>query len=343
VGEFFHRLVLELRDDPAVSQAGSANFLPLQVGWRLPVTSPGAVDQGQAEEINPQTHAADGGWFDVMGARLVAGRFFDDRDGADGQPVLVVNRSFAERYWPGEAAVGKVVDVPYRGIGPLGMRISEGDAHVVVGVVEDIRNTDIRSPIQPAAWFPVRQFPFNTMHVVVSGSGDRAALADALRAALRRADPTLPPGQVRTLERVLGATADPPRIVMLLMGSFAVLALLLAAVGIYGILSYGVTQRRREIGIRMAVGARPGDVLRLVVGQGMALTVAGVLLGVAAAAAGGRLLSSLLYDVSPGDPVTLAAVMVVVVAVALLACALPALRAALRAALLRPMQSLGGE
>ncbi|MEX2608339.1 MAG: FtsX-like permease family protein [Gemmatimonadota bacterium] len=138
---------------------------------------------------------------------------------------------------------------------------------------------------------------------------------------------------------MLGATADPPRLVMLLMGSFAVLALLLAAVGIYGILSYGVTQRRREIGIRMALGARPGDVLRLVVGQGMSLALAGVLLGAAAAAAGGRLLNSLLYDVAPGDPLTLASVMAVVMAVALVACALPALRAAL----LRPMQSLGGE
>ena len=336
VGDFFHNLLADLRSRPGVAAAGTANFLPLQVGWRLPLTAPGFVDQEQAEAISPQAHTADGGWFEAMGARLLAGRLFDDRDGVDGQPVLVVNRAFAERYWPGQGAVGKIVNVPQRQIGPLGRRESQGDDHLVVGVVEDIRNVDIRTPTEPAAWFPVRQFPFNTMHVVVAGAGDPTALAAAVREALRSADPGLPPGEVRAMADVLSAAADPPRLVMLLMGVFAALALLLAVVGIYGILAYGVTQRHREIGIRMALGARPKDILGLVVGQGMGLALLGVVLGAAAAALGGRLLEALLYGVAPTDPATLATVVAVVAGAALAACAVPAGRAAL----LRPMATL---
>ncbi|MEX0891268.1 MAG: ABC transporter permease [Gemmatimonadota bacterium] len=338
-GDFYHRLLTNLRANPQVTHAGASNFLPLEVGWPIPVGVPDHGTPADGGAPRPQFHTVDGGWFEALGVPVLAGRTFDERDGADGQPVVVVNRALADRYWPGEEALGKRLGVLERGIGPLGRREAAGDEHVVVGVVADVKNVDVRAPPEPAVYFPLRQFPFLRMHLVVAGAGDPTALVAAVRAELRRLDPGLPLGEVQPLERVLGATADPPRLVMLLMGSFAVLALLLAAVGIYGILSYGVTQRRREIGIRMALGARPGDVLRLVVGQGMSLALAGVLLGAAAAAAGGRLLNSLLYDVAPGDPLTLASVMAVVMAVALLACSLPAMRAAL----LRPMQSLGGE
>jgi ABC-type antimicrobial peptide transport system permease subunit len=198
----------------------------------------------------------------------------------------------------------------------------------VVGVVADVKNTSLAGQAEPAIYFTQRQFPFRNMHVFVRGAGDAASLLALLRDEVRRKDPTMPLAHAEPLDRVLAAPADPPRLVMFVLMIFAALALTLAAIGIYGILSYLVSNRKREIGIRMALGARPREVLLMVLRQGIGLGLAGGLLGVAGAVAAGRLLSGLLFGVKPTDPATLAVVFAAAVLVAVAACAVPGRRAA---------------
>jgi ABC-type antimicrobial peptide transport system permease subunit len=181
---------------------------------------------------------------------------------------------------------------------------------------------------EPAAYFSQRQFPFRNMHLYVRGPGDAAALLATMRESLRRLDPSLPLAHVETLDDVLQAPADPPRLVMSVLMAFALLALVLAAIGIYGVLSYAVNSRRREIGIRMALGAHRGNVVPMVAWHGMRMVLLGVLLGIAGAVALTRFIESLLFEVSTVDPVIYLVVAGAVVAVAALACLMPALRAA---------------
>jgi putative ABC transport system permease protein len=214
-------------------------------------------------------------------------------------------------------------------IGPLGRRLVAEDEHEVIGVVADVKNTSLTGEPEPSLYSSVRQFPFRRMFIVLRGAGTPASIAAQAREELRRLDPTVSLGEVKSMRRVLSASVDPPRLVMMLMSAFALLSLTLAAIGIYGILSFSVSQRRREIGVRLALGARPRDVLRLVVGETLGLTAAGALIGVAVAIAGSRLLASLIYGVRPADPLTIVAVVGLVMVVAATACVVPGRRAAL--------------
>jgi ABC-type antimicrobial peptide transport system permease subunit len=197
----------------------------------------------------------------------------------------------------------------------------------VVGVVGDVKNNGLAAAVEPALYFTHRQFPFKGMHLVVQGTIDRRAAVTAVREALHEADPNLPTAEARSLSDVLSAQTDRPRSLLMLMAVFAAVALLLAAVGVYGVLSYAVTQRRIELSIRMALGARPAGVVWLVVRQGLVLCGVGLLLGVAASLALGRTLSTFLNGVSSADPVAFAAAAGVAVVVAISACILPARRA----------------
>jgi ABC-type antimicrobial peptide transport system permease subunit len=176
-------------------------------------------------------------------------------------------------------------------------------------------------------YFATGQFPSRKMHLVVRGRGDAAQLTALIREEVRRLDPTLPLGDVKSMSRVLAAVIDPPRFVMMLMTAFAALALTLAALGIYGMLSYAVSHRRREFGIRLALGARPSGVLRLIVREGLTLAVTGCVIGVAGTFVAGRSLAGFLFDVKPWDPITMGTVLTVVVGVATLACLIPGRRA----------------
>jgi predicted lysophospholipase L1 biosynthesis ABC-type transport system permease subunit len=198
----------------------------------------------------------------------------------------------------------------------------------VVGVVEDVRMTGLAETPRESIYMHYAQatfFPW--MHLTVRTRGDPTALAPSVRSVLRGLDPTLPLGSVRPMEEIVRATAARPRMTALLMMVFAGLATVLAAVGLYGVLAYAVSRRVREIGVRIAMGARPGTVLGMVIRQGASLAGVGLALGLGAALAGGRLLSSLLYEVEPSDPVSLLAAGAALFAVALMACAVPAWRA----------------
>jgi putative ABC transport system permease protein len=327
VEQFYASLVRALEQRPGIVAAGTTTFLPLQPGWRLPYLPVGAGPFPAGEEPMAQFHSADAGYFATIRAPIVRGRSFDAHDDVASTPVVIVNETLARRLWPNEDPIGRRLRTTIRNIGPLASRNVPGDEHQVIGVVRDIRNTSLRDETEPAIYFATGQFPARKMNLVVRGRGDPAQLTAIIRDEVRHLDPTLPLGDVKPMSRVLAAVVDPPRFVMMLMSAFAILALTLAAVGIYGMLSYGVSHRRREFGIRLALGARPAGVMRLILREGLTLVVAGCTIGIAGMFVAGRSLSGFLFEVKPWDAATLAVVLAVVVAVATLACLVPGRRA----------------
>jgi putative ABC transport system permease protein len=231
---------------------------------------------------------------------------------------MVINENLARRFWPDESPIGKRITMKDWGP-PLSAEI--------VGVAADVKADGLDSENRPMVYWAYPQFPVVFNSIVVRTEGDPLSLAGTIKSQIWSVDPAQPVASVATMEQVLASSVAPRRFNMLLIGIFAAVALALAAVGIYGVISYTVSQRTHELGIRVALGAQGSDVIKLVVGQGMALTLAGVGLGLAAAAGLTRLMSTLLFDVSPTDAPTFAAVAVLLSAVALAACVVPARRA----------------
>jgi putative ABC transport system permease protein len=329
VARFYASLGEALRKRPEVTAVGVSNFLPLEPGWRVPYGAVGVTPRGGSESRDEiQIHSVDEGYFATVRAPILRGRGLDARDDSASRPVVVVNEALAKRTWPREDAVGKLLLLAPRGIGPLGRRLTSDTAHLVVGVVRDIKNTSLKDNAEPAAFYSQRQFPFQAMQLVVRGRGDIAGLGTVLRDEIRRLDSGLPLNEVKPLDRVLHTSVDPSRFVMLLMTVFAGLALTIAAVGIYGILSYGVSRRRREIGIRLALGAEPRSIRRMILREGLGLALLGCTIGVVVAQGAGKALAKFMYGVRPSDPLTIGAVLGAVTLVALLACLIPGARAA---------------
>jgi len=257
-------------------------------------------------------------YFRTMGVPLLKGRTFDEGDRV-GQPWrVVVSKRLAEQLWPGQD--------------PIGLRMilwkGQGDRPAeVIGVAGDMRERGLALDPTLAVYFPYYGAGSSPVQFVIHTQAAPATLVPALRAALRELDASLPLSNVRSLDEMVSASLASRRFTMLLLAAFAVVALLLALAGVYGVLSYAVSRRTNEIGVRMALGATRGDVLRLIVGQGMRPVVQGAALGVAASLLLSRLMTSMLFGVAASDPVTYAAVALMLVAAAALACYLPALRA----------------
>ena len=320
----FYRQVLErVRALPGVSQAGLIRSLPLgaQIGdWGLAV---------EGYDPPPGTHAkgdwqvATDGALEALGERVLRGRAFTAADTADGEQVGLVNATMARTYWPGAD--------------PLGRRFRQGGPErpwvTVVGIVKDVRHNGISTPIKEKFYRPHAQFPRSTgrpmrgMTLVVKTAGEPLALAAPVRAAVHEIDAAVPVAAVRPMTDVVAASLETPRLAGVLLGLFAALALVLSAVGIYGVLSYVVSQRTQEIGIRVAIGADQGRVVRLILGNGFRLSLAGLAIGTAASLALGRLLASQLHQVKPHDPLTFATVPLLLLGIALAASYLPARRA----------------
>jgi predicted permease len=321
---FYRQLVERARAVPGVSAAGVVRVLPLATtigDWGLDIEgyeeAPGRNAKGDWQIVSD-------GAFEAMGMRLVRGRRLAASDTSTSQPVAVVNESMARLYWRDGQAVG----------GRLRVGNLSNPWAVVVGVVADERHNGVTGIVKEKFYIPHSQWHVATggnlirnAFVVVRTTGDPAALARPVREAVRAIDPTVPVATVRPMTEVVSAALATPRLTTFLLGTFAAMALVLAAVGIYGMLAYVVSRRTHEIGIRVAIGADRGDVMRMILAQGLTLTTVGLVAGVGVAMALTRLIASLLYNVTPLDSWTYAAVVLVCLGMSLVASLLPTLRA----------------
>jgi len=257
------------------------------------------------------------GYFSTMGIPVDAGRPFGPDDRPDGERVLLVNQTLAARAWPGEDPVGR----------ELLLGASEQRAFRVVGVVGDVRQADLQTEAHPEAYLPLAQMDWRSMFFAVRLDGEPELATGAVRAAVWSVDDRAPISSMSPLEQVVGSTIAPTRFFTGLLSAFGLLALVLGTVGVYGVMSYVVSQQRREIGIRMAMGAGADRVLSTTLARGMVPVGLGLTLGLMGSALSGRLLQSALFGVRPGDPLTLASVTLVLAAAALLALYVPARRA----------------
>ncbi len=333
---FYDELLARLRAIPGVREVGAVNALPLGEGTAgdgtfLILSRPEVprnldeLDQlfhdpsrtGQAE-----FRIASTGYFRAMHIPLLRGRLFDDDDAADAPHVAVISRSLAKRRWPNEDPIGKVIE--------FGNMDGDLRPFTIVGIVGDVRETSLAAPPLPTIYAFYRQRPrtASTMTIVIQGPNvETPAVVAAARRAARELAPDVPP-RVRTIESVVAASVADRRFTLLLIGTFGASALLLATLGVYGVISYLVAQRRQEIGVRIALGAQGADVVRLILREGARLAAAGIALGAGIALAATRFIAGLLYGVSSADPLAFAAVAIALGAVVLLASAIPACRAA---------------
>ena len=311
----FAGAVLErVRALPQVTAASFISRLPLNPGAsRSDITIAGRARQ--PDDPNPDYLTATPGYFASLGIPIVEGRDFDAHDALGSTPVAILSLATAKHFWPSESAIGKRV------------QIRDSLWREVVGVVSDVRqHLPEKAPI-PAAYIPFAQDPWANATIVVRSAGDPATLTRALEREVRAVDPDQPLSSVRTMTEVVSRSLAERRFTLTLIGLFTAIALLLAAVGVYGVIAYGIAQRTREMGVRIALGALPADVVRLVVRDGLILAGAGVGAGLVASLALAPVLRSMLYAITPRDPATLVAVAITVGVVALLASWIPARRA----------------
>ncbi|MBT8402679.1 MAG: ABC transporter permease [Gemmatimonadetes bacterium] len=316
---FFDALEPRLASLPGADAAGGVSFLPLDgLGS---ATSFHAADRAvppREEWLVADIRTVTGDYFGAMGIALVQGRAFEATDRQDSERVVVVSRSLVERTWPGENPIGR----------PLAINWDDLEPWTVVGVVEDVVHADLTDAPRPMAYHTVAQAPyFPFMTLVVRTRADAAEAVAGLRRAVAGVDPAVPLTRVQTMDAVVRASTARPRITAFLVTLFAAVAALLAAVGLYGVLSFAVARRVREIGVRMALGARAADVVTMVTLQGLRLVAAGLVIGLAIAAAGSRLLESILFSVSGRDPLAFGASAALFALVGAAACVIPALRA----------------
>jgi putative ABC transport system permease protein len=320
IARFYDQLTTRLATLPGVKYAGIGTDLP----WTgYDENDGGFLIEGEkpppGQDFHARYHAASPDYFRALGVPLLRGRFFTEADNHDAPQVLIVNESMARLDWPNRDALGGRVaftDTP-----------KEKDWMTVVGIVGDVKDKPDSSAAEPAFWWPLQQAPFRETAVVVRANSGAATLANSLQREVHQIDPALAVANLRLMDQVADAGVATARFAFFLVGLFAALAIVLAAIGTYGVISYSVNQRQHEFGLRLALGASRWDVLRLVISRGIALTLAGVVAGAAGALALSRVMQNLIYGVSPADPLTFAAVSLVVVAVAILACYLPARRA----------------
>jgi putative ABC transport system permease protein len=330
VERFHSALIQSIQQYDGVEAAGGGNFLPLTPGWRVGFVIPSlpgpAGAPARGEEPTAQYHSVSEGYFETLQVPVLRGRDFSSHDTALSRGVVIINESLARRYFGDADPVGTRLRSLARGIGPLGFSLIDEREHEIIGVVADVKNSTLQGAAEPAVFHSTRQFPFRHVYLVARGS-DPSRVGAAIRDAVRRADPGLPSPELRMMDNVVGASLERPRLLMSMFGAFAVSALALALLGIYGLLSYAVTERQQELSIRMALGARPAGVRWLVVREGMVLALAGCASGMIAAYAIARQADSALYGVSAGDPAALIAVGGIALISAMTACAIPAWRA----------------
>ena len=313
---FFEQLTARLEALPRVRAAGAISYLPLGGGENMgSFVLEGEQPVNQANKPSAERRWVTPGYFAAMGIPIRQGRVFTPGD-TTGQPrVVVINETMARRF--------------FNTRDPVGRRLTVGGAlRTVVGVVSDVKSSSLESDVRPQVYLPHAQWPWGGMTVVLNTDGNPLALASAARKELKALDALLPAAKMRTMEQVVSSAASARRFNMALLAFFAVTALFLTMMGIYGVVAFLAGRRRREMGIRMALGGQPRDVLRLVLQQGMKPVAFGGVAGLIGSLVASRLVANQLYGVSPSDPLTLASIVVLLATVALLACWLPARRSA---------------
>jgi putative ABC transport system permease protein len=333
--DFFKRLDERVRAVPGVRMAGYTSGLPLtSAGWVQYITIEGRPIPKTIEEA-PLVHyrQISAHYFETLGIRLLKGRVLNERDTRDTEPVVVVNESFVKRFYPNEDPIGKRFHhlVNPEELAPSQPRLTRW---TIVGVSRDIKHYGLVSESKPEIFTLHEQSlakpddgPYHSMFFVVRAAGDPTALAAAVRREVQSLDKDLPVADVITMDRLLGDSLLRQRLITLLLFIFSIIALTLAAVGVYSVMSYSATQRTHEIGIRMALGAQRVDALKLIVGQGMRLAFIGIVIGLVGSIALTRFIETLLFEVRAGDPLTYALIVSLIVFVSMLACYLPARRA----------------
>jgi len=316
--DFYQQLLGRIGSMPGVMNSGVVSIVPFsssnnsntfQVVGQAPFTK-GAEPYVEIRVTTP-------GYFDAIGTSLRGGRLFTAQDDAKAGRVILVNETFARKYLPGQQPIGQRIE--------LGGE--EKEIHEIIGVVADVKNDDLDEAPDPAAYLPYSQNSYLTMNLIIRGTQDPTRMVSGVRSEVNALDPAIPVSNIKTISQMIYERVSPKRLMTYILAVFALCALLLASVGIYGVMSYAVSQRTQEIGIRMALGARTADVLKLVVSNGMKLTLIGVVIGLAGAFALTRFLENLLFHVTPTDTVTFIAVATSLIVVALLASYVPARRA----------------
>lgn len=321
--EMQQRVLAAVRQSPGITHAALADVAPIDLHYsRGRVAAEGATVQRDTRAPAVYSSRVTPGYFAAMRTRLLEGRDFTELDDQRSTPVAIVNRALARRLWPGGTAIGRRLRIGRSASGPSGGPLLE-----VIGVVEDGKYGSFNDEGQGAVFRPLLQAYSGATTVVARTEGDMSSALALLRSAVRDLDPNMPIGSARTFAERMSVPLLPARVTALALGSFGALALVLAAIGLYGVMSYSVSTRTHEIGVRMALGAQRGDVLRMVLGEGSRLVGAGLAGGICLAAFVTRLMRALLFGISPADPATYAVVVAALSAVALMACWLPARRA----------------
>jgi putative ABC transport system permease protein len=316
---FFKQLTERIQALPGVRSVGAINFPPFTgLGAATNMDIIGHPKPPAGEEPGADSRVVDGGYFLTMGIPLLKGRLFTERELTEESHVVVINETMAEQNWPGEDPIGKRVTINMK---------DKNVPSEIIGVVRDVKHAALDMPAKATAYWPYPELAYSSMTFVIRTDSEPLALTEAIRREVLAMDKDQPLSDIRTMEQLLSDSVARARFSATLLGIFSGLALLLAAVGIFGVMSYAVSERTHEIGVRMALGAQTSHVLSLVVRQGMTLVLIGVGTGLAAAFALTRVLASLLYGVSATDPLTFSAIALLLASVALLACYLPAHRA----------------
>ena len=345
VGRVHGAIIDNLRQQPGVIAAGGTNFMPFEVGWRGAFGIEGEPAPARPEDApQVQYHSVSDGYFESMGATMAAGRAFAASDEMDSAGVVVVNETFAARFFPDRRATGRVITSITGGIGPLGLNLvrvrprppgapaptrpahNPPTRYEVIGVVKDVRNAPFGQPVEPALYFSTRQFTFREQFLTVR-TANRAAAIAAVRQALQQEAPGVPMGVARTWGERFGARTAEPRLLMTVLLFFGGLAALLAALGVYGLFSWSVALRTRELAIRLTLGAKPAAVGALVIRQSAVLVIAGLAIGMVIIRLAESALTRVLFGVTTSDAAALVTAGSFLMLAALVACVPPALRA----------------
>jgi predicted permease len=316
---FFRRVGEALNRSPEIQSVATTYSLPMStvaLAWE-PITVEGYVPKNSQDLIISNVRIVSPGYFHVMGVSLLKGRYFDPHDTRGAPEAVIVDQTFAERFWPNEDPIGKRLQPG-----------SSGSWRTVVGVISDAKEYSSEKEPPIAVYFPFEQYVARSMFLVIRTISDPAQMTPAITNEIQALDPDMPVFDVNTMDQRLRFSLSRRRFSMFLLGAFAVIASILAAIGIYGVMSYSVTQRTHEIGVRLALGARPGSILTFVIRQGFVLASIGTGVGLIAAFILTRVMSSLLFEVSVTDPFTFVAAPLLLASVSLLASYIPARRAA---------------